>query len=340
MRNIYKELKLVLIIVGAISVVTLAINIFYRGSLDWDTLWKTLMFNVYYGVPLSLVNGYFFDYLSLIMPWDEHPRKRAFWGVVGSITLTMITLIVLNTILWVYIWGNEIDVLWNRSNRSFYIVGLVITIIVSISIHAIGFFKEVQREKVVSQKLRQEKLAMELNALRSHVDPHFLFNSFNVLSGLIDEDADKAQDFLAGLSKIYRYILEQRNEDTSSVGDELDFAQKYIELQKMRFEDSIDVETRIGKEALSKKVPSLSLQLLLENAIKHNGFSIANPLKIIIAEEDGALVVSNTIRHRKQIAQSAGMGLQNISDRYYLLSKRQIIIDTNDEMFTVKLPLI
>lgn len=340
MNNIYKELKPTLIIVGIICLLTVFLQFFYTGRLIADDLGKAILYNIYYGGPLCLVNGYFFEFLSRLVPWDTQPRKRAFLGVVGSIGVTMVTLIILNLILWVYIWGNEFSILWNLENRNFYVIALVITIIVSTTIHAIGFFKEVQKEKLISHKLRQEKLATELSALRSHVDPHFLFNSFNVLSGLIDENPDKAQEFLAGLSKIYRYILEQRNDDTSTVEDELAFAEKYIDLQQMRFENSIAVDTEISKSTLAKKIPSLSLQLLLENAIKHNGFSDENPLRIKISEGDNALIIKNNIQRRKNIMDSSGMGLQNINDRYSLLTKKQIEIMSEDDLFTVKLPLI
>jgi len=338
--NIYKELKPAIVIVSIICVLSVFLQFYYSGKLEVGDLSTSILYNFYYGISLSLVNGYFFDYLSKIVPWDTHPRKRAYLGIFGSIAVTMGTLILLNLILWVYIRGYDYSVLWNISNRGFYITALVITIIVSTTIHAISFFKEIQREKQISQKLRQDKLASELSALRSHVDPHFLFNSFNVLSGLIDEDSEKAQDFLAGLSKIYRYILEQRNDATSSVEDELDFAKKYLDLQQMRFENSINVETNISSGVMDRKIPSLSLQLLLENAIKHNGFSDESPLKINIFDDNDELVVSNTVRKRKNISDTSGMGLQNINDRYSLLKKKQITIDSSNSLFTVKLPLI
>ncbi len=340
MINIYRHLKPTLIIISIIYVVSISLQLIIWPNFSWKNISTSFFYNIYYGVPLCLVNGFFFDYLSDLVPWDAHPRRRAMLGVVGSIVITMVTLIGLNIMLWVYIWGNDFSILWNRENRSFYIIGLVITIIVSTTIHAIGFFQEVQKEKMISQKLRQEKLATELGALRSQVDPHFLFNSFNVLSGLIDEDTEKAQDFLAGLSKIYRYVLEQRNDDVSTVSDELSFAKKYLDLQQMRFENSIVVESQISDDVLIKKIPSLSLQLLLENAIKHNGFSDENPLNINIKDEGDVLIVTNSIQKRRNISDSAGMGLQNINDRYSLLTNKQITVDEDGELFTVKLPLI
>lgn len=340
MNKILKELKTPLIIVAILCVATVMLQFFMRGQIDVDDLLTSFMYNFFYGIPLTFVNGYFFDYANDKVPWEKQPKRRVFLGVVGSIVLTMATLVFLNLILWVFIWGKDYSVLWDRNGRDFYLVGLIITIIISVTVHAIGFFKEIQREKLISERLRKEKLATELSALRSHVDPHFLFNSFNVLSGLIDEDTDKAQEFLAGLSKIYRYVLEQRNDETTTVWDELAFAKQYLDLQKMRFENSIEVDTKINPAVMGRKLPSLSLQLLLENAIKHNGFSDESPLKIKIVEEDDMLVVTNSVQSRTKISESAGMGLQNINDRYALLSKKEIFVESNDEFFTVKLPLI
>jgi two-component system LytT family sensor kinase len=340
MNNIYKDLRVAVSIVIVISIVVLIIHYFLNGSLDWSSYKYNLFYNIYYGIPLSLFNVWLFDYLDRLAPWEKQPYKRAIAGVTCSILVTMLSLITLNFILWTLIEGKEISVLWIKENRTFYLIALIITMIVTATLHAIGFFKEVQKEKTVSAKLRQEKLATELSALRAHVDPHFLFNSFNVLSGLIEEDKEKAQDFLTGLSRIYRYILEQRNEDTSTVEDELAFAKQYLHLQKMRFEDSLQLTTDISEDTLGKKIPSLSLQLLLENALKHNGFDEQDPLDIKIIEEEDTLVVTNNKKERENIGVSNGLGLQNIRDRYALLSAKKLVVKDTEHSFTVKLPLI
>lgn len=340
MNNLYKELKVAIILVAIICLVTTSIQIFISGKLTWHILGEQILYNLYYGIPLSLINSKLFEALNNYLPWESQSRKRAIAGIVGSISITMLTLIILNFILWVFLKGNDISALWIRENRNFYIIALLITVLVSISMHAIGFFYEVQREKLVSQKLRKEKLSTELNALRAHIDPHFLFNSFNVLSGLIEEDKNKAQDFLEGLSKIYRYILEQRHEDTSTIEDELAFAKKYLTLHRMRFENSILLHTDIDDSLLDKKIPSLSLQLLLENAIKHNAFDTNNPLSISISADADLLSVSNNRKVRKKVNGSNKMGLKNIKDRYKLMSQKDIQIISEEDQFTVQLPLI
>lgn len=181
---------------------------------------------------------------------------------------------------------------------------------------------------------------MELNALRAHVDPHFLFNSFNVLSGLIDEDPEKAQSFLAGLSKIYRYILEQRNADTATLQEELAFAEKYLALQQMRFEGGIELSLEIEEALQVKKMPALTLQLLLENAIKHNRFDEQTPLRIELKTTAGQLVVRNNKAARTNLQEGNKMGLQNIKDRYALLGVDSVEIKDTPTGFLVKLPLL
>ena len=340
MINFYKSISFSVFIVAIIFVANLLINLFLGVKLTWEVVRQVLMLNFVYGLPLCVANSWLADYQDITIPWDKEPHKRAFWGVFGSILLTMGLIITINFVMWVIIWKNPISALWAHENRTFYLIALLITIIVSVTLHAISFFKEGQKERNISAQLRQQKLASELNALRSQVDPHFLFNSFNVLSGLIEEDKEKAQEFLAGLSNIYRYVLEQKDEDTRTVEEELNFARLYLRLQQMRFENSIQLKTQIGTDILNKKLPSLSLQLLLENAIKHNGFDEEDPLNIEILDIGDALTISNNRRMRSNMAPSNGVGLQNIKDRYRLLTKKEPTIESNNDSFTVKLPLI
>lgn len=340
MKRLLKDLRIAGVIILIISIVTVGVNYFLMGWINWKVVIQQILYNTYYGVPLSILNGRFFDYLETIFPWEKQPQRRVIWGIVGSFLLTIFIIFLLNTILWTWIWGNDFSEVYSPQNRTFYVIAVTITIIITTTLHAAGFYKEVQQEKKVSAQLRQEKLMMELNALRAHVDPHFLFNSFNVLSGLIDEDPEKAQNFLAGLSKIYRYILEQRNSDTSSLEAELDFAKKYLDLQKMRFEESIHLKIDIQNTLLSRQIPSLTLQLLLENAIKHNSFDKTQPLDIQIFSEGQTLIVRNNKATRKILQEGDGLGLQNIKDRYALLTNEPVLILNEVKTFTVKLPLL
>ncbi|MEM6377760.1 MAG: histidine kinase, partial [Bacteroidota bacterium] len=243
------------IIIATIFVVTIILSSMFGAALTWKLILEQLFYNVYYAVPLTLVNSWYTDFIGKRFPWYERPKERVAWGITGSIVVTLVTTFIATFFLRIIIFGENLNELYSSNNQSFYFSALTITIIVTTALHAIGFFKEVQNERKLNAQLQKEKLEMELNALRAHVDPHFLFNSFNVLSGLIDENKDKAQDFLAGLSKIYRYVLERRHEETSTVEEEMQFAYRYLELQRMRFEDGILFKTQITDQAHHKKIP-------------------------------------------------------------------------------------
>ncbi len=326
-------------ITGILCLVSMLYLIFI-GDFSLDAIKNQVLYNCYYGIPLSMVNGIYFDKLDDWISWETNPKVRAWVGVIGSILFTMMTIFLCNYILWVIIWGNETDVLFTDRNRVFYVIAFIITVIISAIIHSMRFFEWAQSEKLISEKLRKEKAEMELSALKAHVDPHFLFNSFNTLSGLIDEDPKRAQKMLGELSGIYRHILATRDEDTNTIKSELEFAKKYLGLQQTRFEDSIELEVNVDEHSMEQKLPSLSLQLLLENAIKHNAFDENQPLKIRIFKEGENLVIQNNKRKRTVLAEGNGMGLQNIRDRYQLLTKQDFIVDETPNLFTVKLPVI
>lgn len=340
MKKILEEVGYAAKIVLAICIVSYISIFLIMGELPWDMVKKQTFYSCYYGFPLSFVNGWFFSNLGRFVPWENRPRLRIILGFFGSIFLTMTVLITLNMILFVWIEGAPFRVLYSEGVKGFYLTALLITIIVSLTLHAIEFYKYLQEEKVKNARLKEEKLTSELNTLRAHVDPHFLFNSFNTLSGLIDEDTDKAQNFLGGLSRIYRYILEKREAQTTAVAEELSFAKKYLELQRNRFENSIELDIQISENLLQKEIPSLSLQLLLENAIKHNAFDEDHPLRIEIFEEKDRMIIQNNKKARRNLAESSGLGLQNIKDRYALLGEKKIEITETANSFTVKLPAL
>ena len=162
----------------------------------------------------------------------------------------------------------------------------------------------------------------------------------NVLSSLIEENPANAQKFTTSLSKIYRYVLEQKDKDLVSVSEELHFAKTYMNLLKMRFENSITFEIPENFENEEAKVVPLSLQLLLENCIKHNVVSETKPLHIKISIENNQLVISNNLQKKEVLQDRKGVGLQNIVNRYAILSQRQVLVENTNEHFIVRLPIL
>ena len=196
-------------------------------------------------------------------------------------------------------------------------------------------------QKVEQQKEIVVNVSAQYESLKNQLDPHFLFNSLNVLSSLIEEDQDKAVDFTHSLSKTYRYILEQKDKDLVPLEQELEFAKVYIELLQMRFEDTLIFELPQSIQQQGAKVVPLSLQLLLENAIKHNKATEQEPITIRIMEKsNGYLVVENNLNKKKILEQRQGIGLDNIKKRYSYLSSKPVKVEQTDESFIVSIPIL
>jgi LytS/YehU family sensor histidine kinase len=188
--------------------------------------------------------------------------------------------------------------------------------------------------------LERQNVECQLEGLRNQVNPHFLFNSLNTLVYLIPENPDKAIRFVQKLSKVYRFVLESRDAKIIPLSEELEFLNAYTYLLKERFGDNLHIHIEdLTSEASSGIVP-LSLQMLFENAIKHNIISQEKPLYIDVFTKNDHLYIQNNNQKKNQVSDSTGVGLQNICDRYRMLTDQEIIIDVNDRFFSVALPLI
>ena len=206
--------------------------------------------------------------------------------------------------------------------------------------HVIYFYKSSQEKKVVEQKIIASSATAQLESLKNQIDPHFLFNSLNVLSSLIEENPDMAQRFTTSLSKVYRYVLDQKDKELVSLKEELDFAVTYMKLLQMRFENSIEFHLPEIPEDYPGKVVPLSLQLLLENCIKHNLASEQKPLKIEIIIANDQLLVRNNLQKKESLSNRKGVGISNIVQRYDLLTQRKVVVETTNQHFNIYLPIL
>ena len=236
--------------------------------------------------------------------------------------------------------GNSYEYFINNENPQLYLGCVIIALIANLFFQAVNFYKQLQTKEVVQQKVIAGTANAKFDALKNQLDPHFLFNSLNVLSSLIEENPSGAQDFTTDLSKVYRYVLEQKNKDLILLDEELKFANYYASLLKMRFEDSLEFE--IPQKAINPeaRVVPLSLQLLLENCVKHNTVTSSRPLKIRIIEKDNELIVTNNFQAKSIVSTSSGVGLMNIKQRYSLLTNQEVIINQSKSEFSVKIPIL
>ncbi|MEP6684929.1 MAG: histidine kinase [Parafilimonas sp.] len=190
-----------------------------------------------------------------------------------------------------------------------------------------------------NEVLKRENLNALHETLKQQVNPHFLFNSLNTLKSLTKRNPDQAIDFINELSSVYRYMLLHQDKKIVTLGEEIEFLKSYLYLLKIRFGDAINTAINLPDEFLKYTMPPNTLQLLIENAVKHNALSVKRPLHISIHAEDDYLAVQNNLQHKTQSAASSQIGLSNISSRYLLLKGKEIIIRKTDENFIVLLPI-
>lgn len=188
--------------------------------------------------------------------------------------------------------------------------------------------------------LQEENIISQFESLKAQVNPHFLFNSLNVLSSLIFIDPKKAAKFVRQLSKVYRYVLEHKDLDTIRLREEQPFIDSYIFLLKTRFDQNLTVEKKLPEDVMDKHVAPMVIQLLIENAIKHNIVSKLKPLTILLQASDGYLEVRNNLQLKSSTEVSSGIGLNNIRKRYEYLTNKKVEIMETDGFFIVRIPLI
>lgn len=293
-----------------------------------------------YAFVLGYSNMYFFDYMSRIKWKPNETIKRYVIGIIGSTVITLIGLFILRLSTAILYFGLTFKSFISNETFKPYQFGLWITLTIVIIFHVVYFYNSYQKKKIKEQKVIAGTASAKFDALKNQLDPHFLFNSLNVLTSLIEENPDNAQMFTTSLSKVYRYVLEQKNKDIVTVDEELNFARTYMSLLKMRFEDSIIFEIPDRASNPDSKVVPLSLQLLLENAVKHNMVTSSKPLHIKIYEDGNNLVVENNLQPKQIVKKSSGVGLENIKQRYQLLTNKKVLINQEANRFAVAIPML
>lgn len=215
-------------------------------------------------------------------------------------------------------------------------------VVIANAIHQLRFLiKKWQEEAIRSANLEKENIQAKLATLTQQISPHFLFNNFNTLYGLIEQHPKDAKEYLMKLSSLYRNVLLKRNEELIPLSEEIDTLKDYIFLIKVRFGSDIQVNIDLGSTAGAFYIPPMSLQMLVENAIKHNRFDEDHPLLINIKRKGDRLKVENhSTLGVEQQSPSHGIGLENIRNRYQLLADRPVVVEQSEHRFSVEVPLL
>ncbi|HUM66378.1 MAG TPA: histidine kinase, partial [Chitinophagaceae bacterium] len=222
-----------------------------------------------------------------------------------------------------------------------FILACVAAVIIFTLVYEILFLsKEREIDNRIVDQLDKELTQAELQVLTNEMDPHFLFNSLTTLNYLILNEPKQAHLFNNRLAQVYKYFLINKNKELIPLQDELEFIESYFYLLQIRHDNKLHLDTHLDEKLAKVMIPPCSLQILVENAIKHNEFSDSNPLHIKVSLNDHYLQVSNNTKPKLYAVNSTGIGLKNLSSRYKLLFRKDITISTTRENFTVKLPLI
>ncbi len=305
-----------------------------------ENFYLDFAYNQMYAVVLYMANAHVLSYLLRRFKNRIFEIRNLLLAASASVLISVVAIFIMRLFIKVIIYDMPLAEFIGAEKLMHYWFSLTISITVTTAFYIFYYYRSKQENKVKEQKVIAGTASAKFNALKNQLDPHFLFNSLNVLTSLIEEHPENAQRFTTGLSKVYRYVLEQKNKDLVTVDEELQFAKTYMSLLKMRFEDSIVFEIPEQSMNPESKVVPLSLQLLLENAVKHNIVTSNKPLHIRIYEDNGILIVENNLQAKQVIKKSSGVGLSNIRQRYQLLTNKQVSVNEDGTHFKVAVPML
>ena len=334
-----KELLIMVIIMPPIS---LLLNYFLFGS-QYFTNGRTFLLATILTLSV-LVLVYISCGMVAVVLLNRFPKYHQTFKRIG-LSLVAYIIIMLAAITIIFLGYDYIGFLGYEINWRTYFKVLIVgvtTNILATSLNEGASFYEKWRVMVdEAENLKKENLQSQLEGLKGQVNPHFLFNSLNSLSSLIADDPEKAEKFLDEMSKVYRYLLRNNEEGLATLDTEMQFIQSYFHMLKTRYGDGLDMEVNINEQYLKYLLPPLTLQMLVENAVKHNMILKDSPLQILVmTTNSGKLIVSNNLQRKLRNVSSNKIGLSNIAKKYELMKEEETTVQDDGKEFSVAVPLI
>ncbi len=275
--------------------------------------------------------------LNRWVDWIKYPSRRLIVSLAGVVVLVYGSNFLLHFAYHLLVFKTDYDQIIPKYSFTEASAVLVITIGINVVMHGRAFLLNWKQAAIDVEKMKTEQVSSQYQSLKNQVNPHFLFNSLNALSSLVYDDQKKAVQFIRKLSEVYRYVLDKKDEEIVPLRDELQFTKAFVFLQQIRFGENFNVEIE-GDESKGF-VPPLALQLLVENAVKHNVISESKPLKLLITIRKYDIVIENKIQLKKQ-TDSTGIGLSNLQARYKYLSNAPMEVIKDKDVFKVILPIL
>jgi len=309
----------------------------HRAFSSWQ-----IKFSYLYTIGIAFVvwegNRYLLFTLRSYFDWLNKPLKKIL-ALLLAVSFYTIPISALLLTAWYHIFSNGV-VDWNVVTTSTLII-MICVIFITHVYETVFLVKQAESDQLKKEQLERARAEAELEALKSQIDPHFIFNSLNTLSHLIEDKPEKARLFNDNLAEVYRYILQNKSRDLVLLREEMAFLHHYFSLLKIRFEDAVQLHISDGPLQLDEYlIPPISLQILIENAIKHNEFSDDSPLSVRVSINEQELTVRNDVHSKTLRKPSSKIGLKNLDERYKLIVKKPIIIDKTAQKFIVHLPLL
>lgn len=282
-------------------------------------------------------NRFFLFRLQKRFDWFIHPMQKTVVLLAMNVFYTA-PLVIGMLLLWFYGSGNPVD--WSAIQTT-VIVCVTAVVFITHVYETVFLIKQRQEDLVRGEQLERARAEAELEALKNQIDPHFMFNSLNSLSYLIDQNREQAKQFTESLAEVYRYILSNKDQELVILEDELAFLQKYIDLLRLRFAEALQVVFDVKEEEKAQYlIPPISIFIALENVVKHNELSKASPLTVNVELEEEALSVRNRIIEKKSLYHSTKIGLNNLRERFRITVNREVTINNDGQHFELILPLL
>ncbi len=331
-----QETRIALYSVGIIFVLFTVIKVLFfpEQSLEWHVTTGLigLLFILFFGYIIKVIDTFF----DRVFPFEKSIIRRIFLQFVVTLAILFAFRYISALLFLQYTPFKVTRELWIFS----FVINTFMVLSIILSIFGYHFFLRWKEEKLLAAELSKEKALVQYDNLKNQLNPHFLFNALSALNSLIFENPQLASDFLQQLSKVYRYVLENKDKNNVSLQTEIDFVSHYIKLLETRFGDGLKVVFSVNDSTLEKAIVPVTLQILIENAAKHNTTSKESPLVISINTEGEYVSVKNNLQKKNAVEISNKHGLENLKNLYRYISDKPIEVLETPEYFEVKVPLV
>ena len=330
-----EETRIALFSLSVIFVVFTIVKFLFfpEQSLLWHAITGGvgIVFILFFGFIVKWIDAYF----DKVFPFERNIVRRIFLQFIVTLSILFLFRYLSAFFFLEYIHMHISRELWIVS----FVINTFMVLSIILSIFGYHFFRRWKEQQILAAELGEEKALVQYDNLKNQLNPHFLFNALSALNSLIFENPQLASDFLQQLSKVYRYVLENKDKNSVSLQTEVDFVSQYVKLLETRFGDGLNVIFEIDDNASEKAIVPVTIQILIENAVKHNTTSKDSPLAIKIKTEGDYLTVENNLQKKGAIETSNGQGLENLKNLYRFISDKPVQVIETADSFAVRIPL-